>query len=91
MAGDGAAIAGEGFAGEAANLPFAETADAEGFVEIDGGLVPVEDAPIPATAAASVGEAGEVQGRALPRPRPRKPGFTKSFSRQRPGCARKVE
>ncbi len=54
-------VAGERVAGEAADLPCRHAARAERFVEVDGGLVPVEDAPLHAAAAAGVGNLREVE------------------------------
>src|SRR4051812_38101426 len=52
--------AGEGRAVETAGRPVSEAAGAEAFVDVDGGLVPVEHGPLHAAAAAGVGQAGDV-------------------------------
>ena len=49
----------EGFIGEAEDGPFVLWLGAEGFVELDGGGVPIEYGPFQAGAAALDGEAGE--------------------------------
>ena len=54
-------VAGEGGAGEETGGPIGFAFSADGFVESDGGLVPIEDGPLHTTAAVAVGEVGEVE------------------------------
>ena len=60
LLGGEAGEAGEGGAAEPVDGPLVEGFGAEGAVEVEGGLVPVEDGPLEAAAAPLLGEAGDV-------------------------------
>jgi energy-coupling factor transporter ATP-binding protein EcfA2 len=77
---------------QAARRPLHEAPGPETLVELDRGLVPVEDRPLHPAAAPLVRQLRARWRRsALPTPRPRRSGTTKRSSRYSPGRARKVE